>query len=63
MDDVPRKPSPRCAKHNIAMAMYGGFRRLKYRCPICVADAKIKVDRECENWRRHAPKRYRAAVQ
>jgi hypothetical protein len=68
MDDAPHNPPPRCAKHNLAMLWYnidkrGGGRFAKYRCAICVADAKIKVDRECENWRRHASKRYRVAAQ
>jgi hypothetical protein len=66
MNDVPRNPPLRCAKHNLLMFWYGGYGRRqapKYRCAICVADAKIKVDRECDNWRRHASKRYHAAAQ
>ena len=66
--DVPRRPPPRCAKHNLVMMWYGetnfgGRARPKYRCAICVADAKIKIDRECENYRRHGHKKTDAATQ
>ena len=56
MTDVPRIPCPRCAKHDMAMMWYGTDHhneRPKYRCVICVADAKLKIDREKERFRRH----------
>lgn len=58
MADVPRRPSPRCGKHSIVMMWYGetnsgGRMRPKYRCVICVADAKIKVEQECKRFRKH----------
>ena len=46
MPDVPRTPIPRCAKHSIPMMWYGtDHDKAKYRCAICVANAKIKIDR------------------
>jgi len=67
MANVPRN-WPRCSVHNIVMAWYnidkrGGGRSPKYRCMICVADAKITVDRECENFRRHGRKLPNVAAQ
>jgi len=43
----------------MVMMWYGEFRgKPKYRCPICVADAKIKVDQACKAYRnvRHGRK-------
>jgi hypothetical protein len=45
------------------MTMYGGLRRLKYRCRICVADAKIKVDRARAKMRRYGHKQSHTAAQ
>lgn len=57
MSDVPRQPLPRCAKHDIPLMWFRNFRgKPRYRCAICVADAKIKIDRECKNWRRSGRK-------
>jgi phosphoribosyl-dephospho-CoA transferase len=46
------------------MMWYGVTRQTpKYRCAICVADAKIRVDRECARMRRHGHKQIHAAAQ
>ena len=41
----------------------GGVEHQKYRCEICVAAAKIKIDRECERFRRYGRNRNNAAAQ
>jgi hypothetical protein len=43
---------PRCLKHNLVMMWFGVDKgKSKYRCAICVADAKLKIDQECAKWR------------
>lgn len=55
MADVPRTPPPRCARHGPLMWYGDSHGKAKYRCAICVADAKIKIDRAMEhNCRRRA---------
>ena len=64
MPDAPHTPVPRCGKHNLVMMWYGVTRQTpKYRCAICVADAKIKVDRERSMMRRHGHKQSHDAAQ